>query len=130
MGSFDKFNGLWPSQKPRRLRLRFICIWKVCILHFCIIFKLIKSVFFAAKQLIFQHVPWKQHPKSNEKTPNLVLHEHYAIFYVFELYSTNQIRFCQIKLCSIICHFLVNKLYLITYSNFIVEPLWKKSTWN
>ena len=38
--------------------------------------------------------------------------------------------FCQIRLRSITCHFLVNNLHLITYSNRIIQPHWKKFTLN
>ena len=31
LDSFDKCNDMWPSKEPRRLRSRFIGIWKVCI---------------------------------------------------------------------------------------------------
>ena len=47
-------------------------------------------------------------------------------FFVLELYSTNQIPFCRFGLRSIMCHFLVNSLHFITYSNCIVQPHWKK----
>ena len=72
--SFDKCYGLWPSQEPLWLRSRFIRIWKVSII--CIIFKF-KIFFFSSftynsrtKQPTFHHVPWKQHPKSNQNIPN------------------------------------------------------------
>ena len=59
------------------------------------------------------------------------LYEHKAIFHVLELYSTNQIPLCQIGLRSITCHFLLNNLHLIMYSNSILQPHWKKKiTWN
>ena len=51
----------------------------------------------------------------------IALSEHWAIFHLLELYSTNQIPFCQIRLRSISCHFPVNKLHLITYSYRIVQ---------
>ena len=75
-----------------------------------------------AKQLTFHHVPRKQRPKSNKNISNHCT----AIFHVLELYSSNQIPFCQIRLRSNACHFLVNKLHLITYSYRIVQPHWKK----
>ena len=40
---------------------------------------------------------------------------------MLELYSTNQIPFRQIRLRSITCHFLINKLRLITYSNRVTQ---------
>ena len=49
-------------------------------------------------------------------------HDHYAIFHVRKLYSTNQISFCHISLRSIACHFLVHNLRFITYSNRNVQP--------
>ena len=75
-----------------------------------------------AKQLTFHHVPRKQRPKSNRNISNHCT----AIFHVLELYSSNQISFCQIRLRSNACHFLVNNLHLITYSYRIVQPHWKK----
>ena len=44
--------------------------------------------------------------------------------------STNQILFCHIGLRSITCHFLVNNLHFITYSNRIIQNHWRKFTWN
>ena len=55
------------------------------------------------------------------------LYEHKAIFHVLELYSINQIPLCQIGLRSITCHFLLNNLHLIMYSNSILQPHWKKN---
>ena len=52
----------------------------------------------------------------------IALSEHWAIFHLLELYSTNQIPLCQIRLRSISCNFPVNKLHLITYSYRIVQP--------
>ena len=75
-----------------------------------------------AKQLTFHHVPRKQRPKSNKNISNHCT----AIFHVLKLYSSNQIPFCQIRLRSNACHFLVNNLHLITYSYRIVQPHWKK----
>ena len=49
--------------------------------------------------------------------PIIGLHEHWVIFHILEWYSTNQIPFCQSRLCSMTCHFLVNNLHFITYSN-------------
>ena len=49
--------------------------------------------------------------------PIIRLHEHWVIFHVFEWYSTNQIPFCHSRLCSMTCHFFVNNLHFITYSN-------------
>ena len=46
---------------------------------------------------------------------------------MLELYSTNQIPFCHIRLCSTTCHFLVNNLHLITYSNHIIQHHRKNS---
>ena len=45
-------------------------------------------------------------------------------------HSTNQIPLVHIRLCSITCHLLVNNLHFITYSNRIIQPHWKKFTWN
>ena len=47
---------------------------------------------------------------------------------MLELYSTNQIPLCQIGLRPITCHFLVNNLHLIMYSNSILQPHWKKKS--
>ena len=52
-----------------------------------------------AKQLTFHHVPRKQRPKSNKNISNHCT----AIFHVLELYSSNQIPFCQIRLRSNAC---------------------------
>ena len=49
--------------------------------------------------------------------PIIRLHEHWVIFHVLEWYSTNQIPFCHSRLCSMTCHFFVNNLHFITYSN-------------
>ena len=43
--------------------------------------------------------------------PIIALHENSAIFHELELYSTNQIPFCQIRLRSISCHFHVNRVH-------------------
>ena len=43
------------------------------------------------------------------------------------MYSTNQIHFCHIRLPSIKCHFLINNLHFITYSNHIIQPTAKNS---
>ena len=51
--------------------------------------------------------------------PIIALHEHWAIFHVLELSSTNQIPFCQTRLRFISCHFLVNNLHFITYSTWL-----------
>ena len=58
------------------------------------------------------------------------LHEQWVIFHVLEWYSTNKIPFCHSRLWSITCHFLVNNLHFITYSNHNVQPHWKEFTWN
>ena len=47
--------------------------------------------------------------------PIIALHEHWAIFHAPELYSTQQIPFCQIILRSIARHSPVNNLHFITY---------------
>ena len=126
--NFDECNGLWPFWEPRRLRSRFIGIWKVRISPFCIIFKL-KRVFSAL--LLTTHPSNNLHSityhensvQSPIKTcPIIALHEHWEIFHRLELYINNQIPFCQIRLRSITCHFLVNNLHLITYSNRIFQP--------
>ena len=52
------------------------------------------------------------------------------LFHMLQLYSTSQIPFCQIRLRSIACHFLVNNLHLITYSNCIVQTHLKNFSWN
>ena len=39
LDSCNKCNDLWPSQEPRRLRSRFIGIWKVCIHPFVSFFQ-------------------------------------------------------------------------------------------
>ena len=75
-----------------------------------------------AKQLTFHHVPQKQRSSSIRTYPIIAQDEHKAIFHVCELYSTNQITFCQIRLRSIKCHFLSNNLHVITYSNRIANP--------
>ena len=48
-------------------------------------------------------------------------------FHMLELYSTNQIPVTLIRLCSIMCDFLVNNQHLITFSNHIVQPTEKYS---
>ena len=53
--------------------------------------------------------------------PIIALHGQCLIFHMLELYSTNQIPFRQIRLRSITCHFLINKLRLITYSNRVTQ---------
>ena len=57
--------------------------------------------------------------------PIIRLHEHWVIFHVLEWYSTNQIPFCHSRLCFRTCHFFVNNLHFITYSNST-----EKFTWN
>ena len=47
-------NGWWHSQKPRRLRSRFIALWKVCII--CTIFKLKRAFFRSFTQLTRQTI--------------------------------------------------------------------------
>ena len=98
----------------------------------CTILKL-ERVFSAP--LLIAHTPNSLHSityhENNVQSPIriyliIALHEHWAIFHVLELYSSNQIPFCQIRLRSNACHFLVNKLHLITYSYRIVQPHWKK----
>ena len=79
------------------------------------------------KQLAFHHV-LRKHAQSPIGTyPIIALHEQQEIFYVPELYSTNQIPFSHIRLRSITCHFLVNNLNVITYSNRFIQPHWKKT---
>ena len=39
-----------------------------------------------------------------------------------KLYATNQITFSHIKLRSLTCHFFVNNLNFITYSNRFIQP--------
>ena len=78
-----------------------------------------------AKWLAFHHVPWKQCPKSNQNIPNHCTTCMLGNFHMLELYSTNQIPVTLIRLCSIMCHFLVNNQHLITFSNHIVQPHWK-----
>ena len=60
--------------------------------------------------------------------PIIALHEHEAIVHLLEMYSTNQIPFCHIRLRPITCHFLVDNLHFITYSNRIIRHHWKKFT--
>ena len=131
--NFDECNGLWPFWEPRRLRSRFIGIWKVRISPFCIIFKL-KRVYSAL--LLTTHPPNNLHfityhensVQSPIKTcPIIAPHKYWEIFHRLELYINNQIPFCQIRLRSITCHFLVNNLHLITYSNRIFQPTEKNS---
>ena len=54
--------------------------------------------------------------------PIIALDGHWVIFHMLELYSTNQIPFYPIRLCSITSHFLVNNLHFIIYSNHIFKP--------
>ena len=51
-----------------------------------------------------------------------LLHEHWAIFHVLELYSTNQILSCHIGLCSIPPHFLVINLHFISILTALSNP--------
>ena len=104
-------------------------------LTFCIIFKL-KHVF--SFLLLMIHMLNNSHSieyhGNNVQNPIrtypiIARHEHYAIFHVLELYSTNQIPLCPFRLCSIMCHFLVNNLHFITYSKCIFQ-LQKKFTQN
>ena len=125
-------NCLWPSREPRQLKSRLI--WNVRIN--CIIFKL-KCVFSAPllKTYTLNKVHSITYLENNVQSPFrtypiIAPNEHWAIFHVLELYSTNQIPFCQLRLCSISCHFPVNKLHWITYSNRIVQLHWKELRWN
>ena len=102
-------------------------------LTFCIIFKL-KHVF--SFLLLMIHMLNNSHSieyhGNNVQNPIrtypiIALHEHYAIFHVLELYSTNQIPLCPFRLCSIMCHFLVSNLHFITYSKCIFQPTKKNS---
>ena len=61
----------------------------------------------------------------SEHTQSLHYKNIKQIFHMLELYSTSQIQFCHIGLPFIMCHFLVNNLHFITYSNCIVWPHWK-----
>ena len=97
-------------------------------LTFCTIFKL-KYVF--SFLLLMMHMPNNSHSikyhgnnvQSTIRTyPIIALHEYCVIFHVLELYSTNQIPLCTFRLCSIMCHFLVNNLHFITYSKCIFQP--------
>ena len=105
-------------------------------LTFCIIFKL-KHVF--SFLLLMIHMLNNSHSikyhgnnvQSPIRTyPIIALHEHCVIFHVLELYSTNQIPLCPFRLCSIMCHFLVNNLHFITYSKWIFQLHQKKFTQN
>ena len=105
-------------------------------LTFCIILKL-KYVF--SFLLLMIHMLNNSHSieyhGNNVQNPIrtyqiIALHEHYAIFHVLELYSTNQIPLCPFRLCSIMCHFLVSNLHFITYSKCIFQPTKKKFTQN
>ena len=124
MGSFDKCNGLLPSQEPRRLRSRFIGIWKVRI-SFIVSFLSWTCCYRStthnanAKQLIFHHVPWKQRPKFIRTYPIQALHEHQAIFHVLELYSTNQIHICA-RPCITLCLRLISSGKSTTYYILII----------
>ena len=85
---FHKCNDVWPSKEPRRLRSRFIGIWKVCI-HLVASF-LSSKVFYprlfltrTRRTTYIYHALWKK--RSN-------IRNHWtAIFHVHELYSINQI---------------------------------------
>ena len=129
--NFDDCNGLWPSWEPRRLRSRFIGIWKVRIQPFYIIFKL-NRVFSALllhhsplKELAFHHVLWKQRLKSNQNIPNHCTSWTSGNF--SRAWIVSPIKFHIAKLDRFItCHFLVNNSHLITYSNRIVLPTEKK----
>ena len=82
-----------------------------------------------AKQLTLYSITYyENNVQSPIRThPIIALCEHQAIFHMLELYSTDQIPFCHIRLCSTTCHFLVNNLHLITYSNHIIQHHRKNS---
>ena len=123
MGSFDK-----SVQEPHWWRSRFNGIQKVCIE----ILKL-KQISYSfthnalAKQLKFHHVLWRQSPKSNQNILN------HCSTWTLDNFSCTWIVFHQsnsiwhIRLPCITCHFLVNNLHFIAYSNCIVLPHWKTS---
>ena len=93
----------------------------------CIIFEL-KDVFSAS--FLTTHMSNNLHSityyENNVQSPIrtypiIVLHEPQAVFQMLELYSTNQIPFCHIRLRSITCHFLVNNLHFITHSSCTIQ---------
>ena len=118
------------------VRSRFFGIWKVRIYFYCIIFS-DKTCFSAP--FLTMHTPNNlnsityceniiQSPITTY--PIIALHEHEAIVHLLEMYSTNQISFCHIRPRHITCHFLVDNLHFITYSNRIIRHHWEKFTWN
>ena len=119
------------------MRSRFIEIKKVRIYFYYIIFK-VKTCFFAP--FLTTHTPNNVHfityYENNVQSPIrtysiIALHEHeQEIFHVLELYSTNQIPFCHIKLRSLTCHFLVDNLHFISYSIRFIHHSCRKFTSN
>ena len=108
------------------IKVEIIGIWRVHII--CIIFKL-KLAFSAPLLTTYTQRPSrtiKKPPKSDQNIPIHCTTWTLAIFHALELYSTNQILFCQLRLRSITCYFLVNNLHFIAYSDRIVRPHWKK----
>ena len=102
-------------------RSRFIGTWKVRSQLLCVIFKL-KGVLSALLLTTYtsnnlHNITYHENNvQSPFRTyPIIALHEHWAIFHAPELYSTQQIPFCQIILRSIARHSPVNNLHFITY---------------
>ena len=118
---------LRPLQEPRRVKSRFIGIWKVRI-YFLLYHFWIKTR--SSAPFLTTHTPnnlycitkHENDVQSPVKTyPIIALHEHEAIFHVLELYSTDQILFFRIRDRSITCAFLTNNLHSIPYSNSITR---------
>ena len=88
--------------------------------------------FISKEQYFFQYYAkvtkrlWKfGHLLCNMKSPIrtylvTALHEYQAIFRMLDVDSTNQVLSRHIRLCSITCHFLVDNVHFITYSNQII----------
>ena len=123
---------LWPLQEPRRLKSRFIGIWKVRIYFYCIIFKL-KRVFpppFSQLTRQTTCIPsgtTKTRSKSNRNIPNHCITWTAGNFLRAWIVFDQSNSISHIRLRSITCHFLVNNLNVITYSNRFIQPHWEKT---
>ena len=114
----------WDLPGYERLAYNFLYHFKVKTCFFCSFTRNSH-----AYQLTFHHALWKQHPKSNQNIPN-----HYItirqFFMCLNCIPPIKFYFTKLDFCSIMCRFLVNNLHLIRYYNHIVQPHWKKFSWN